>query len=953
VDGDGCDRNCTPSACGNGVQAPGELCDDGNTVNGDGCDQGCTPSACGNGVQAPLELCDDGNTVDGDGCDQNCTPTGCGNGIITAGEMCDDGNTLDGDLCSHTCRDAQCGNGDVDQGEECDDGNEEDGDECDTNCTKPVCGNRVVVPPEVCDDGNTVDGDGCDANCTPTGCGNHVVTYGEGCDDGDNESGDGCSRTCLTEHPEQEPNDSAAAANGDFLAPCAVLQDPSSAADVDWFVIRLDRRADLRLETSDGQGLGSCAGGLDTVLRLYLPDGTTSVASDDDGGVDRCSLIDPQRAAGARALAPGNYFAYVYRTANAPASILHATLQECGDGRLEQSEVCDDGNATAGDGCTAACLVETGWQCGTTAPTACWPTCGDRRVLGPEECDDGNVVAGDGCSPQCRNDPGHFFERESNNTRETANGPLQPDVVVHGAISPVGDQDVVTVELAGATDLWLETTDLRGLGYCQTIRTRVELRGPTGASLVQVTTGGTGGCSRVDPATHPAVRRLAAGSYTVHVSDDNNTEAIPGYLLHVTGQLCGDGVLQGREACDDGGRQDGDGCSELCTVEVGWTCAPPGTCTPTCGDARLVGAETCEDGNTVAGDGCSQVCQNEPGHFFEVEPNNASLDARDTSAPVILHGAILPATDVDWYQVQLAAPWDVRVVLTGAGGPGTCTGTPLVRLHAEQGTVLAQAAGTTGVCPRIEPTTTPLVRGLAPGNYRVSVEENGRNAQIAAYQAHVTLQRCGDRAVTGSETCDDGNTGGGDGCSAGCLAEPGWACQGEPSACAVVCGDGIRLPQEVCDDGNTVGADGCSPVCLAEPGHVFEAEPNTRDQPNGPYPFPVVFHGAITPVGDVDHVVVETTAPGSLKVETVQSSATSLCPSIDTVVAVYDATGLNRLAMDDSSGEGSCSLLDPATTAGVALRNLAAGRYIVAVWDRGSDHAIPGYVLVVSFTRAP
>ena len=30
-----------------------------------------------------LKVCDDGGLVDGDGCDSNCTPTACGNGVIT------------------------------------------------------------------------------------------------------------------------------------------------------------------------------------------------------------------------------------------------------------------------------------------------------------------------------------------------------------------------------------------------------------------------------------------------------------------------------------------------------------------------------------------------------------------------------------------------------------------------------------------------------------------------------------------------------------------------------------------------------------------------------------------------------------------------------------------------------------------------------------------------------
>ncbi|MGN6109549.1 MAG: tandem-95 repeat protein, partial [Kofleriaceae bacterium] len=40
---------------------------------------------------------------------------------------------------------------------------------------------------------------------------------------------------------------------------------------------------------------------------------------------------------------------------------------------------------------------------------------------------------------------------------------------------------------------------------------------------------------------------------------------------------------------------------------------------------------------------------------------------------------------------------------------------------------------------------------------------------------------CGDGLVEGAETCDDGNVGTGDGCSATCQVETGWMCSGEPS----------------------------------------------------------------------------------------------------------------------------------------------------------------------------
>ena len=46
--------------------------------------------------------------------------------------------------------------------------------------------------------------------------------------------------------------------------------------------------------------------------------------------------------------------------------------------------------------------------------------------------------------------------------------------------------------------------------------------------------------------------------------------------------------------------------------------------------------------------------------------------------------------------------------------------------------------------------------------------------------------------IVGNETCDDGNTKDGDGCSKECLIEIGYACSGVGrDSCHTVCGDGI------------------------------------------------------------------------------------------------------------------------------------------------------------------
>lgn len=84
---------------------------------------------------------------------------------------------------------------------------------------------------------------------------------------------------------------------------------------------------------------------------------------------------------------------------------------ECGDGKLEGDEQCDDDDTEAGDGCSAACTVEAGWECTSEAgaTSVCNPLCGNGKLDAGEECDDegkkdedppsGNQ---DFCSAECK-----------------------------------------------------------------------------------------------------------------------------------------------------------------------------------------------------------------------------------------------------------------------------------------------------------------------------------------------------------------------------------------------------------------------------------------------------------------------------------------------------------------------------------------------------------------------
>lgn len=121
---------------------------------------------------------------------------------------------------------------------------------------------------------------------------------------------------------------------------------------------------------------------------------------------------------------------------------------------------------------------------------------------------------------------------------------------------------------------------------------------------------------------------------------------------------------------------------------------------------------------------------------------------------------------------------------------------------------------------------------------------------------------CGDGKLTGAEGCDDDNTVAGDGCSAKCEVEPGYACtdaMDELSTCEKLCGNGTVDMGEQCDDGNmgdtnpAVGdQDFCDPMCQfkefdIEAGMgltVNNAAPAVAFRKDGEATFYVVWHAS-------------------------------------------------------------------------------------------------------------
>jgi len=79
--------------------------------------------------------------------------------------------------------------------------------------------------------------------------------------------------------------------------------------------------------------------------------------------------------------------------------------QTCGNSVVEGTETCDDANTNPGDGCSATCSVEYGFNCGGS-PSVCTTICGDGRIAGLEACDDENTNNHDGCSWICSEEAG-------------------------------------------------------------------------------------------------------------------------------------------------------------------------------------------------------------------------------------------------------------------------------------------------------------------------------------------------------------------------------------------------------------------------------------------------------------------------------------------------------------------------------------------------------------------
>lgn len=97
----------------------------------------------------------------------------------------------------------------------------------------------------------------------------------------------------------------------------------------------------------------------------------------------------------------------------------------------------------------------------------------------------------------------------------------------------------------------------------------------------------------------------------------------------------------------------GDGCSRVCVVECGFSCArvsssSPDMCYHECGDGIKASVEECDDGNSVSDDGCSEDCSLESMKFICLPSPCKRTTCQELSA-------ITQCDDVVAFQIQQTA----------------------------------------------------------------------------------------------------------------------------------------------------------------------------------------------------------------------------------------------------------------------------------------------------------
>ncbi len=325
----------------------------------------------------------------------------------------------------------------------------------------------------------------------------------------------------------------------------------------------------------------------------------------------------------------------------------------------------------------------------------------------------------------------------------------------------------------------------------------------------------------VDMGPPPLPSRAVCGNGMVEADeacDDGNADPTDGCTNDCVLADCGDGVVRtdvaegddAWEECDDGNIFDDDACRSDCRV-------------PECGDGVLDEGERCDDGNLDDTDDCRSDCR--PARCGD-EILNGDEECDDSN------GVDTDACTNDCTEARCGdeVVWEGMEVCDGGEGcredctmPGCGDGRPDEGEECDDGNDDDTDACTAGCRDAF------CGDGLVQGG-----EEQCDGAD--GCRLDCTMPACGDGIEDPGEDCDDGNDADDDDCTTACedavcgdgivrldvpFGEPEWeGCDApdDPQRCTddcvpLRCGDGELDPEEECDDGNDVDDDACTNAC--------------------------------------------------------------------------------------------------------------------------------------------
>ncbi len=360
---------------------------------------------------------------------------------------------------------------------------------------------------------------------------------------------------------------------------------------------------------------------------------------------------------------------------------------------------------------------------------------------------------------------------------------------------PAGQQEYVDLSKSTISGYTYQGATVSPTGNITNIFDRFEAGPNVTASWVWAKTkSGQGIVKGNIPTTIDATKPVYAVRYTAvsHLKNQSNATVLPGteitqiscdFFYTKATSICGNGVREGTEQCDDGNTNNNDLCSNTCRsatcgngvregteqCDIGANNGKPGSsCTAqclnagvpsVCGNGVREGNEQCDDGNTSNTDTCSNIC-------------------------TILGGGG-PACRVQAFDSYGSVPLTTTLSCTGAQ-PGRT-----VIIITKNNALIDSSE-----------TSNKTFTFNQVGRYTVRCYPDAVNNQGNSCTTVINIDgQCGNGIRESSEMCDDGNGNNFDECSNYCRLT------------GSTCGNGILDSGEQCDDGNNSNGDTCTNIC--------------------------------------------------------------------------------------------------------------------------------------------